>query len=101
MRSAIARGVAIGMVAVAARAGTHFQISKRVRAGRTQTLLTKLDDSGREAEIGRMIAGASVSANVLASARDMLATRRPSEMKAKGESESASAAKAKGKRRDA
>jgi hypothetical protein len=46
-----------------------------------------------------MIAGAAVSPKVLASAREMLATRRTmpqSEVKAKGESESA--AKAKGRR---
>ncbi len=46
-----------------------------------------------------MIAGAAVSPKVLASARELLATRRPGEMKAKGESESA--AKAKGHRRGA
>jgi DNA repair protein RecN (Recombination protein N) len=86
---------------IAARAGTHFQIAKRVRAGRTQTLLARLDDSGREAEIGRMIAGAEVSEKVLASAREMLATRRKSEAKAKGESESGASAKAKGRRRGA
>ena len=48
-----------------------------------------------------MIAGAEVSAQVLASARELLATRRDGETKAKGESESASAAKAKGRRRGA
>ena len=35
-----------------------------------------------------MIAGAAVSPQVLASARELLATRRESEAKAKGESES-------------
>ena len=49
-----------------------------------------------------MIAGAAVSPQVLASAREMLATppTAQSEAKAKGESESA-AAKAKGQRRGA
>ena len=38
---------------IAARADAHFQIAKHVRQGRTQTHLARLDDSGREAEIGR------------------------------------------------
>ena len=80
---------------IAARAGSHFQIAKQVRGGRTLTLLSKLDESGREAEIGRMIAGAEVSEKVLASARELLATRRKGEMKAKGESERS---KVKGRR---
>jgi DNA repair protein RecN (Recombination protein N) len=84
---------------IAARAGTHFQIAKQVRGGRTQTMMARLDDSGREAELGRMIAGAEVSPKVLASARELLATRRASEDTAKGESERSSArTKAKGKR---
>ena len=84
---------------IAARADAHFSISKHVRAGRTTTALARLDDAGREEELARMIAGAAVSPKVLASAREMLATRRPglgSEAKAKGESESSS--KAKGRR---
>jgi DNA repair protein RecN (Recombination protein N) len=80
---------------IAARAGTHFQIAKQVRGGRTLTLLSRLDESGREGEIGRMIAGAEVSEQVLASARELLATRRKGETKAKGESERP---KAKGRR---
>jgi DNA repair protein RecN (Recombination protein N) len=73
---------------IAARASTHFQIDKHVRQGRTVTSLVKLDESGREGEIGRMIAGAAVSPQVLASARELLRTRRPHEQMAKGESES-------------
>jgi hypothetical protein len=45
-----------------------------------------------------MIAGAEVSDRVLASARELLATRRLDENKAKGESESRRPSKAKGKR---
>jgi DNA repair protein RecN (Recombination protein N) len=84
---------------IAARADAHFSISKHVRGGRTSTALARLDDTGREEELARMIAGAAVSPKVLASAREMLATRRAaprSEAKAKGESESAG--KAKGRR---
>ena len=84
---------------IAARADAHFSISKNVRAGRTTTGVERLDDQGREGELARMIAGVAVSPKVLASAREMLATRRPSEAKAKGESESLR--KAKGQRRGA
>ena len=83
---------------IAARADAHFQISKHVRAGRTITTLSRLDQSGREEEIGRMIAGATVSPQVRASAREMLHRRSQSEQTAKGESETAAPAKAKGKR---
>ena len=83
---------------IAARAGTHFAIAKAVRAGRTITSVMKLDDAEREAEIARMIAGAGVSAQVLASAREMLARRLASESQAKGESETTARTKAKGKR---
>ena len=83
---------------IAARADAHFHIAKAIRGGRTVTSVTRLDDAGREAELARMIAGAAVSPVVLASAREMLHTRR-SEAKAKGESETSIAAKAKGKRR--
>jgi DNA repair protein RecN (Recombination protein N) len=69
---------------VAARGSAHFQIAKQLRGGRTVTAVTRLDEAGREAEIARMIAGASVSPQVLASAREMIAERRgESESKAK------------------
>ena len=83
---------------IAARADAHFQIAKQLRGGRTETLLARLDDPGREAELGRMIAGAAVSPQVLASAREMLETRRRGKQTAKGESESPGRSKAKGRR---
>src|SRR5262249_37562486 len=61
---------------IAARGGTHFQIAKDVRAGRTITTVTRLNPQGREAEIARMIAGDTISDQVLASARELLAARR-------------------------
>ncbi len=82
---------------VAARAGAHFHISKAVRDGRTTSALVRLDEPGREREIARMIAGADVSAPVLASARELLAGRGESEPQAKGES--VAGAKAKGRKR--
>jgi DNA repair protein RecN (Recombination protein N) len=84
---------------IAARAGVHFQIAKQVRSGRTLTSVSRLDDSGREGELARMIAGAEVTPRVLASARELLAIRQVSETKAKGETAiRANQAKAKGRR---
>lgn len=84
---------------IASRATSHFHVSKHVTGGRTSTSLSRLDGENRVQEIGRMIAGAEVSARVIESAREMLATRRRSgENSAKGESENAAGAKAKGKR---
>jgi DNA repair protein RecN (Recombination protein N) len=83
---------------IAARGDAHFQIAKQIKAGRTVTVVTKLDLLGREQEVARMIAGAHVSAQVLASAKEMIASRQLSENTAKGESERPAAAKAKGKR---
>jgi DNA repair protein RecN (Recombination protein N) len=82
---------------IAARPGAHFQIAKRVRAGRTATLVTRLDDAGREDEVARMIAGAEITPQVLASARELLAIRsRKGEMTAKAKVENPARAKAKG-----
>jgi DNA repair protein RecN (Recombination protein N) len=86
---------------IAARGDTHFQIAKSVRGGRTLTTVTRLDPSGRVGEIGRMIAGAEVSADVLASAKDLMTTRARGEAKAKGESEGPARAKAKDRPRGA
>lgn len=82
---------------VAARPGAHFHIAKQVRGARTLTTVTRLDASGREREIARMIAGADVSADVLTSARRLLAARGESEAESKGES--GAGAKAKGRKR--
>jgi len=68
---------------IAARADTHYAITKTVTRGRTLTGLSRLDPTGREGEIARMIAGAEVTARVLASARDLLVGRRRDETKAK------------------
>jgi DNA repair protein RecN (Recombination protein N) len=83
---------------IAARAGTHFQITKQVTGGRTTTSVSRLDDTGRELEIARMIAGAQVTPQVRASAREMLALRHSSETKAKAKVENRAEAKAKGRK---
>jgi DNA repair protein RecN (Recombination protein N) len=84
---------------IAAAADTHFQIEKRVEAGRTRTTVVRLDEHARVEEIARMLGGAAVTDALRASARELLAARRgrrelgvpPGESKAKGESERANA----------
>ncbi len=82
---------------IAARGHHHLHIAKLVRNGRTVTSVAALTGEAREHELARMIAGNDVPAQVLASARDLLASRRIGEVKTKGESESPVRAKAKGK----
>jgi DNA repair protein RecN (Recombination protein N) len=82
---------------IAARLGAHYRIWKDVRGGRTSTAVSRLDESGRQQELARMIAGLEVTPQVLASAQELLAARGESDMKAKGES--AGRAKAKGRSR--
>jgi DNA repair protein RecN (Recombination protein N) len=86
------------LAAIAARGSAHFHIAKQLKAGRTTTSVARLDESSREAEIARMIAGASVSAQVLASAREMIADRvGESESKAKAKPSRSSKAKGSGR----
>jgi len=88
---------------IAARASTQFHIDKVVRGARTMTAVQRLDESGRIEEIGRMIAGTSITDPVRASARELLASaaskpnstessrvrgQAKGKQKAKGESES-------------
>jgi len=83
---------------IAARGDNHLHIAKQVKGGRTVTTVTRLKGGEREAELARMIAGDHVSAQVLASARELLQSRSESEGRAKGESERSVGSKAKGKR---
>jgi DNA repair protein RecN (Recombination protein N) len=83
---------------IAARASAHFQISKSVRSGRTTTSVVRLDEQGRAGEIGRMIGGAVISPQVLASAREFLQTRQTGEDRTNLQKASRVEAKAKGKR---
>jgi DNA repair protein RecN (Recombination protein N) len=84
---------------VAAQAEVHFQVSKRVEGGRTVTALARLDPSGRELEIARMIAGAAVTDAVRSSARDLIAAAGESEVTTKAKP--AVIRKAKGRLRGA
>src|SRR5207344_960707 len=58
---------------VASNADTHFLIEKRIDGNRTRTRVTRLDAERRVDEMARMLAGATTSEAVRASAREMLA----------------------------
>lgn len=64
---------------IAACGTSHFRITKSVRKDRTTTEVMKLSGPEREQEMARMIAGADVSAAVIASAREMLESRQGSQ----------------------
>jgi len=67
---------------IAAYGRVHLSISKSVKQGRTVTRVDRLAADARQEELARMIGGTDVSAAVLASAREMLASRNT---QAKGE----------------
>jgi DNA repair protein RecN (Recombination protein N) len=72
---------------IAAYGQSHFQVAKRIAAGRTVTEVHRLDDGPRAEELARMMAGSVVSDSVLETARQLLASRAKGEQGAKGESE--------------
>jgi DNA repair protein RecN (Recombination protein N) len=68
---------------IAASGHSHFQISKSVARGRTQTAVVKLEPGARIEEVARMMGGAAPTDAARAAARELMATGA----KAKGESE--------------
>jgi DNA repair protein RecN (Recombination protein N) len=60
---------------IAAYADTHFQIEKQVSGGRTRTLVRRLTPEARVEEIARMLGGSNLTAQIRASAREMLEAR--------------------------
>ena len=60
---------------IAAHGGTHYRITKSVKAGRTVTAVSRVGGPDREAELARMIGGSQISDSVRQSAREMLAAR--------------------------
>ena len=60
---------------IAAHGGTHYLIAKSVRSGRTMTSVARISAADREEELARMIGGAAVTSAIMASAREMLASR--------------------------
>jgi DNA repair protein RecN (Recombination protein N) len=61
---------------IAAYGRSHLRIVKSVRKDRTVTDVAQLTGLDREQEMARMIGGAGISATVLASAKEMLDSRR-------------------------
>ncbi|MBW1721039.1 MAG: DNA repair protein RecN [Deltaproteobacteria bacterium] len=57
---------------IASKGTTHFLVEKKVTAGRTQTVISELDEEGRVKEIARMLGGKTVSSRALAHARELL-----------------------------
>jgi NAD-specific glutamate dehydrogenase len=60
---------------IAAHADTHFEIEKRVDAGRTRTTVRRLDERGRVDELARMLGGEAITDGLRRSAREMLIER--------------------------
>jgi DNA repair protein RecN (Recombination protein N) len=71
---------------IASHGTTQFRIEKAVRGNRTVTSVAQLDEAARVDEIGRMIGGATLTAQVRASARELLATAARSELRTSSES---------------
>lgn len=57
---------------IAARGDLHFQVSKKVEEGRTQSSVERLSNSSRVEELARMLAGDSVTEQTQAWARELL-----------------------------
>jgi DNA repair protein RecN (Recombination protein N) len=74
---------------IAAAGHVHFQISKSVANGRTQTRVVRLSHSDRIEEVARMIGGAAATDAARAAAKELLGSH------GKGESETKGKAKAK------
>jgi DNA repair protein RecN (Recombination protein N) len=91
---------------IAAHGTTQFRIEKTVRGARTVTSVEHLDADARVDEIGRMIGGAALTAQIKASAQELLASAARSGTRIDSESTPNEArpldkrkAKAKGERR--
>jgi len=76
---------------IAARGSTQFRIEKLVRGNRTMTHVDRLDAGGRIDEVARMIGGAAITAQVRASAKELITSAHLEGMR--------SAPEAKGERR--
>ena len=57
---------------IASRADAHYQIQKRVKAGRTAVVVTPLLNGDRVEELARMLGGADLTDTALQHAREML-----------------------------
>jgi len=57
---------------IASQGHTHFLVKKEVSRGRTQTIISELDDDARIQEIARLLAGKKITPRAIAHAREML-----------------------------
>ncbi len=57
---------------IAAKADTHFKISKISDGKKTQTVIEKLDEKNRETEIARMLSGETISKEAVAAASSLI-----------------------------
>jgi DNA repair protein RecN (Recombination protein N) len=57
---------------IAAKADTHFKISKISDAKKVKTTIEKLSESNREREIARMLSGEEISKEALAAAKNLI-----------------------------
>lgn len=57
---------------IAAKADTHFKISKTSEAKKIKTLIEKLDKKNRQIEIARMLSGEEISKEALAAAESLI-----------------------------
>ena len=62
---------------VAARAGSHWRIEKRVQGKATVASVTELDEAGRREELARMLAGATVTDEARAAADRLMVGAQP------------------------
>lgn len=61
---------------VAAFAGRHFRVEKRISAGRTAAAVTLLDEEERVVEMSRMLGGVKVTEKTMAHAKEMIEEAR-------------------------
>lgn len=59
---------------IAAKADTHFKISKISDYKKVRTTIEKLSEKNREKEIARMLSGEEISAEAIAAAKNLIAT---------------------------
>ena len=57
---------------IASKGSVHFVVKKEVAHGRTQTVISELDDDARLQEIGRLLGGKTITQSAIAHAREML-----------------------------
>jgi len=61
------------LASIAARADTHYMVSKRIDGERTVTRVTRLDGNDRVKEIARMLSGDAESRTSIDHAADLVA----------------------------